>query len=55
MNDLRKAVEYRVYEAGSLGRINLYELNAELNRTFLGAINHNYPIKIFREKLKSFG
>ena len=55
MNDLRRAVEYRVYEAGSLERINLYELNEELNRTFLGVINHKYPIKIFREMLKSIG
>ena len=55
MNDLRKAVEYRIYEAGSLERINLYELNEELNRTILGAINHKYPIKSFREMLKSIG
>jgi hypothetical protein len=55
MNDLRRGVEYRIYEAGGLERINLYELNEELNRTFLGAINHNYPIKIFREMLKSIG
>ena len=55
MNDLRRAVEYRVYEAGSLERINLYELNEELNRTFLGVLNHNYPIKMFREKLESIG
>ena len=55
MNDLRRGVEYRIYEAGGLERINLYELNEELNRTFLGVLNHNYPIKMFREKLKSFG
>ncbi|MGO8878519.1 MAG: DUF6933 domain-containing protein [Desulfomonilaceae bacterium] len=55
MNDLRRGVEYRIYEAGGLERINLYELNAELNRTFLGVINHKYPIKIFREMLTSIG
>jgi hypothetical protein len=55
MNDLRRAVEYRVYEAGSLERINLYKLNEQLNRTILGVINHKYPIKIFREMLKSIG
>jgi len=55
MNDLRRGVEYRIYEAGGLERINLYELNEELNRTFLGVLNHNYPIKIFREMLKSIG
>ena len=46
MNDLRRSVEYRIYEAGSLNKINLYELNEQLNRTFLGAINHKYPIQI---------
>jgi hypothetical protein len=55
MNDLRRAVEYRVYEAGGLERINLYELNKELNRTFLGAINHKYPTQVLKEKLKSIG
>ena len=55
MNDLRKAVEYRVYEAGRLERINLYELNEELNRTFLGVLNHKYPIKVLREKLEAIG
>jgi predicted nucleotidyltransferase len=55
MNDLRKAVEYRIYEAGSLERINLYELNEELNRTILGAINRKHPIQVLREKLKAMG
>lgn len=55
MNDLRRAVEYRVYEAGSLDRINLYELNEQLNRTYLGAINRKYPIKVLREKLAAIG
>ncbi len=55
MNDLRRGVEYRIYEAGCLERINLYELNAELNRTFLGVINHKEPIEILREKLKTMG
>ena len=55
MNDLRKAVEYRIYEAGSLERINLYKLNEELNRTILGAINRKHPIQVLREKLKAMG
>ena len=55
MNDLRKAVEYRVYEAGRLERINLYKLNEQLNRTILGVINHKEPIQILREKLKAIG
>lgn len=55
MNDLRRAVEYRIYEAGSLERINLYELNEQLNRTILGLINHKEPIEMFREKLKTVG
>ncbi|MGC8657609.1 MAG: DUF6933 domain-containing protein [Desulfomonilaceae bacterium] len=55
MNDLRRGLEYRVYEAGGLERINLYELNKELNRTILGMINHKYPIEMFREKLKTIG
>jgi hypothetical protein len=55
MNDLRKAVEYRVYEAGSLERINLYKLNEQLNRTILGVINHKEPIEMFREMLKTMG
>ena len=55
MNDLRKAVEYRIYEAGSLERINLYKLNEQLNRTILGAINRKHPIQVLREKLKAMG
>ena len=53
MNELRKVVEYRVYEAGSLEMINLYELNEQFNRTIFGAINHKDPIEMFREKLKT--
>jgi hypothetical protein len=55
MNDLRRAVEYRVYEAGNLEGINLYELNEQLNRTHLGAINRKYPLQVLREKLEAMG
>jgi hypothetical protein len=55
MNDLRRAVEYRVYEAGGLEGVNLYELNEQLNRTILGAINRKYPLQILREKLAAIG
>lgn len=55
MNDLKKAVEYRVYEAGSLERINLYKLNEKLNRTILKAIYPKYSIEMFSETLKTMG
>jgi hypothetical protein len=52
MNELKKILEYYVSSEGGLERTDLYELNRELNRIILGAIDHKRPIELLKEKLK---
>ncbi len=52
MNDQKIQLEYIIWTEGGLGRTDIYELNHELNRNLLSAVNHRHPIEMLKDKLK---
>jgi hypothetical protein len=45
MNDLALHCEYAVDDAGSLGRLDVDQLNRQLRRTILGPLGSTYPVE----------
>ncbi len=54
MNDQKVQLEYRIYYQGGLENTAIYDLNKELNRNLLKAIDYQYPIELLKERLKAF-
>ena len=52
MNDQNFQLEYIIQDAGGLAATDIYELNRQVNRNVLKAIDYAYPIEIFKEKLQ---
>jgi hypothetical protein len=52
MNDQKFQLEYQIHAEGGLARADIYEINHQLNRNILSAIDYKYPIEMFAEKLQ---
>ena len=52
MNELKFQLEYHIHAASGLRFIDIYELNHNLNRTRLSAIDYKRPIEMMRNKLQ---
>lgn len=52
MNDQKFQLEYMIQAGGGLAKTDIYELNHNLNRNVLSAIDYKYPIEMFEEKLR---
>ncbi len=53
MNDQKIQLEWRIHLNGGLEETSTSDLNRELNRNILSAIDMNYPIEMLKNKLKT--
>lgn len=52
MNDQKFQLEYMIQADGGLARTDIYELNRQVNRNILSAIDYKYPVEMFIKKLQ---
>lgn len=53
MNDQKIQLEWRIHLNGGLEETSIYNLNKELNRNILSAIDKSYPIEMLEDKLRN--
>lgn len=52
MNDMKRLLEYKIYDNGGFEYCNLIELQTSINRVPMGALKYELPIEAFLRKLK---
>ncbi len=52
MNDQKFQLEHIIYSNGGLDNTDIYDLNSELNRNILSAIDYRHPVEIMKKKLQ---
>ena len=52
MNDQKFQLEFYIQSCGGLVNTNIYELNRDVNRNILSAVDYERPIEMLKRKLE---